>query len=60
MKIYEVEVVTKITIHGIDEQDAEDRAVTWVKERTLADEAAWLSCKWKEEGENKWKLRSEI
>ena len=48
MKLYEVEVVTKITIHGTDEQDAKTRAVAWVKEQTKADEAAWLSCREKE------------
>lgn len=48
MKLYEVEVVTKITIHGTDEQDARARAVAWVKEQTHADETAWLSCKQKE------------
>lgn len=45
MKLYEVEVAVKITIHGTDEQDAKARAVAWVKEQTKADEAAWLSCK---------------
>lgn len=50
MKLYEVEVVTKITIHGVDEREAKARAVTWVKEQTKADEAAWLSCREKEKG----------
>ncbi len=45
MELYEVEVIARITVHGVDEQDAKDRAVTWVEEKTLADEAAWLSCK---------------
>lgn len=48
MKIYEVEVVAKITIHGTTEMEAKARAVAWVKEKTHADEAAWLSCKEKE------------
>lgn len=48
MKLYEVEVVVKITIHGTDEQDARTRAVAWVKEQTDADEATWLSCREKE------------
>lgn len=49
MKLYEVEVVTKITVHGATEMEAKARAVAWVKEQTKADEAAWLSCKQKEE-----------
>ena len=55
MKLYEVEVVAKITIHGTDERDAKARAVAWVKEQTKADVAAWWSCKekeWKNEGQN--------
>ncbi len=48
MKLYEVEVVSKITIHGTTELEAKARAVAWVKEQTHADEAAWLSCKEKE------------
>lgn len=48
MKLYEVEVVAKITIHGVDEREAKARAVAWVKEQTKADEAAWLSCREKE------------
>lgn len=50
MKLFEIEVVAKITIHGTDEQDAKERAVTWVKEQTHADEAAWVSCKEKTNG----------
>lgn len=50
MQLYEVEVVAKITIHGVDEREAKARAVAWVKEKTLADEAAWLSCKEKTNG----------
>lgn len=50
MKIYEVEVVTRITIHGTTEMEAKARAVAWVKEQTKADEAAWLSCREKEKG----------
>lgn len=49
MKLYEVEVVTKITVHGATEMEAKAHAVAWVKEQTKADEAAWLSCKQKEE-----------
>lgn len=45
MKLYEVEVAVKITIHGTDEQDAKTRAVTWVKEQTGSTEAIWWSCK---------------
>lgn len=45
MKLYEVEVVAKITIHGTDEQDAKTRAVAWVKEQTDSTEAIWWSCK---------------
>lgn len=30
MKLYEVEVVAKITIHGTSEQEAKARAVAWV------------------------------
>lgn len=48
MKIYEVEVVVKITVHGTTEMEAKARAVAWVKEKTHADEAAWLSCRKKE------------
>lgn len=43
MKLYEVEVVAKIAIHGIDEQDAKTRAVAWVQ--TDSTEAIWWSCK---------------
>ncbi len=50
MKLFEVEVVAKITIHGVDEREAKARAVAWVKEKTCADEAAWLSCKEKANG----------
>lgn len=50
MKIYEVEVVTRITIHGTTEMEAKARAAAWVKEQTKADEAAWLSCREKEKG----------
>lgn len=50
MKLFEVEVVAKITIHGTDEQDAKTHAVDWVKEQTKADEAAWLSCREKSNG----------
>lgn len=45
MKLYEIEVIAKITIHGVTELEAKERAVTWVKEQTHADEAAWVSCK---------------
>ena len=31
MELYEVEVIARITVHGVDEQDAKDRAVTWVE-----------------------------
>lgn len=50
MKMYEVEVVAKITIHSVDELEAKERAIVWVKEQTQADEAAWLSCKEKSNG----------
>lgn len=50
MKLYEVEVVAKITIHGTSELEAKERAVTWVKEQTRADEAALVSCKEKSNG----------
>ncbi len=50
MKLYEVEVVTKITVHGATEMEAKARAVAWVKEQTKADEAAWLSCREKSNG----------
>lgn len=53
MKLYEVEVVTKITIRGVDEREAKTRAVAWVKEKTHADEAAWLSCKERSESNEK-------
>ena len=45
MKIYEVEVVVKITVHGTTEMEAKARAVAWAKEQTKADEATWLSCR---------------
>lgn len=48
MKLYEVEVVVKITVHGTTEMEAKARTVAWVKEKTHADEAAWLSCREKE------------
>lgn len=50
MKLFEIEVVAKITIHGTSEMEAQARAVAWVKEQTHADEAAWLSCKEKSNG----------
>lgn len=50
MKIYEVEVVVKITVHGTTEMEAKARAVAWAKEKTHADEAAWVSCKEKTNG----------
>lgn len=50
MKLFEIEVVAKITIHGTSEMEAKARAVAWVKEQTHADEAAWLSCKEKSNG----------
>lgn len=50
MKLFEIEVVAKITIHGTSEMEAKARAVAWVKEQTKADEAAWLSCKEKSNG----------
>ena len=50
MKLYEVEVVAKITIHGTSELESKESAVTWVKEQTHADEAAWVSCKEKSNG----------
>lgn len=50
MKIYEVEVVVKITVYGTTEMEAKARAVAWVKEQTHTDEAAWLSCKEKTNG----------
>lgn len=48
MKLFEIEVVAKITVHGITEMEAKARAVAWVKEQTKTDEAAWLSCREKE------------
>ena len=48
MKLFEVEVVVKITVHGTTEMEAKARAVALVKEQTKADEAAWLSCREKE------------
>lgn len=50
MKLYEVEVVVKITVHGTTEMEAKARAVAWAKEQTKADEAAWLSCREKSNG----------
>lgn len=50
MKLFGIEVVAKITIHGTSEMEAKARAVAWVKEQTHADEAAWLSCKEKSNG----------
>lgn len=50
MKLFEIEVVAKITIHGTSEMEAKARAVALVKEQTQADEAAWLSCKEKSNG----------
>lgn len=50
MKLFEIEVVAKITIHGTSEMEAKARAVAWVKEQTHSDEATWLSCKEKTNG----------
>lgn len=48
MKLYEIEVVAKIAVHADSALQAKACAVAWVKEKTHADEAAWLSCKEKE------------
>lgn len=45
MKLYEVEVIAKITIHGTTELEAKVSDVNFVKEKIHADEAVWLSCR---------------
>jgi hypothetical protein len=44
MKLYEVEVVAKITVNADSALQAKERAVVWTKEKMKTEEATWLSC----------------
>lgn len=44
MKLYEVEVVARITVNADSPQQAKECAVVLTKEKMETEEATWLSC----------------